>query len=123
MRERQSPVLTEVINCNNIVLLSVIVACVQGVVHTYGSLDSQMCGMIEAWRWTSADVILHVLPLHHVHGLVNVLMTPLYCGATCVMMPKYDSHKVCPQVFILKFKGYFKISSMSNEQLELNTFY
>jgi len=64
------------------------------VVHTFGSLQAQMEGMITAWKWTKKDVILHVLPLHHVHGIVNVLMTPLYCGATCVMMAEFNAKQV-----------------------------
>ena len=66
----------------------------QGVVYTYGNIDAQMQGMIKAWGWSSSDVILHVLPLHHVHGVVNVLMTALYCGATCRMLPKFDAKEV-----------------------------
>lgn len=66
----------------------------KGVVHTFGSLDSQMQGMIEMWEWNRADVILHVLPLHHVHGIVNALMTPLFCGASCIMLPHFDAHQV-----------------------------
>ena len=61
---------------------------------TYGNIDAQMKGMIEAWGWTSSDVILHVLPLHHVHGVVNVLMTSLYTGATCKMMANFDAKQV-----------------------------
>ncbi|CAF1528764.1 unnamed protein product [Adineta ricciae] len=37
--------------------------------------------------------ILHVLPLHHVHGLINALLTPLYIGATIVMLPNFDASK------------------------------
>ena len=61
---------------------------------TYGNIDAQMQGMIQAWGWSSSDVILHVLPLHHVHGIVNVLMTALFCGATCKMLPKFDPREV-----------------------------
>ena len=68
--------------------------CFQGVVHTHGSLQSQMEGMVSQWKWTAQDVILHVLPLHHIHGIVNILMTSLYCGATCVMLPHFDPRKV-----------------------------
>lgn len=39
--------------------------------------------MHTAWSWTSNDAILHTLPLNHVHGIVNVLLTSLYSGATC----------------------------------------
>lgn len=64
-------------------------------VHTHGSLQASMDDMVEVWQWSANDVILHILPLHHYHGIVNVLMTPLYCGATCVMMPQFDADQVC----------------------------
>ncbi|KAK3579619.1 hypothetical protein CHS0354_012795 [Potamilus streckersoni] len=63
----------------------------KGVLMTHGNLSAQISMMVEAWGWSKSDVILHVLPLHHVHGIVNALMTSLYCGATCVMLPKFDS--------------------------------
>ncbi|XP_013380297.1 acyl-CoA synthetase family member 3, mitochondrial [Lingula anatina] len=66
----------------------------KGVVHTFGSLHSQMKDMIRAWEWTENDCVLHVLPLHHVHGIVNVLMTPLFCGATCYMLPEFNARNV-----------------------------
>ena len=71
----------------------------QGVLHTFGSLQAQMVGMITAWGWNANDCVLHVLPLHHIHGIVNVLMTPLFCGALCVMMPHFDSREV-PIIFL-----------------------
>jgi malonyl-CoA/methylmalonyl-CoA synthetase len=37
--------------------------------------------MVEAWRWSPDDRILQVLPLHHVHGIVNVTLCPLWVGA------------------------------------------
>ncbi|GAB1598032.1 acyl-CoA synthetase family member 3, mitochondrial-like [Argonauta hians] len=66
----------------------------KGVVLTHGNLTAQIEGMIYCWGWTKNDVILHVLPLHHVHGIVNVLMTPFHCGATCVMLTKFDPQMV-----------------------------
>ncbi len=38
----------------------------------------------------SQDCILHVLPLHHTHGIVNCLLVPLHVGASIVMLPKFD---------------------------------
>jgi len=67
----------------------------QGVVHTYGSLQAQIFGMIDRWAWSPNDVLLHVLPLHHVHGNINALMTPMTCGACCVMLPQFDPAQVC----------------------------
>lgn len=42
-----------------------------------------MKGLVHKWAWTKDDVILHVLPLHHIHGVVNKLLCPLWVGATC----------------------------------------
>lgn len=37
--------------------------------------------MVECWNWTKNDAILHTLPLHHVHGVINALITPMSVGA------------------------------------------
>ena len=52
----------------------------KGVVHTHASLAAQIQGMVEAWGWVPDDRILQVLPLHHVHGIVNVTLCPLWVG-------------------------------------------
>lgn len=53
-----------------------------------------MTGLVHTWAWTKNDVILHVLPLHHVHGVVNKLLCPLWVGATCVMLPEFNAQQV-----------------------------
>lgn len=63
----------------------------KGVVLTHKNLQSQMSCMHRAWGWTSGDTILHCLPLHHVHGIVNALMCPLYVGARVVMLPEFSA--------------------------------
>jgi malonyl-CoA/methylmalonyl-CoA synthetase len=40
------------------------------------------------------DCLLHVLPLHHVHGIVNCLLTPLAVGGRVKMLPEFDAKKV-----------------------------
>jgi len=62
----------------------------KGVVITHGNLDAQTASLIEAWGWTSADRTLLVLPLHHVHGLVNVVLTATRIGATLEMPSRFD---------------------------------
>ncbi|CAE7486796.1 ACSF3 [Symbiodinium natans] len=53
----------------------------KGVVHTFNSLTAQMRSLSEAWKWSSKDRTLHVLPLHHIHGVQNILNTALFNGA------------------------------------------
>lgn len=53
----------------------------------YRSLTAQMDALSTAWRWRSSDTILHTLPLHHIHGLVNALMCAHYNGALVEFAP------------------------------------
>jgi malonyl-CoA/methylmalonyl-CoA synthetase len=63
----------------------------KGVVHTHRSLAAQCSAMVEAWDWTAADRIVCVLPLHHVHGLVNVTFTSLSVGAVLETPGQFDA--------------------------------
>jgi malonyl-CoA/methylmalonyl-CoA synthetase len=53
----------------------------KGVVHTHASLSAQVDILFRAWEWNDQDELLHVLPLHHVHGLVNGVLGALRAGA------------------------------------------
>ena len=66
----------------------------KGAVITHQNITSQIKTLIEAWGWTADDHILHVLPLHHTHGIVNALLCALWSGATCEMLPKFEAEKV-----------------------------
>lgn len=54
----------------------------KGVVSTHSSLAAQASSLITAWEMTAADHLLHILPLHHVHGIVNATLAPLMSGGT-----------------------------------------
>lgn len=45
-----------------------------------------MESLSQAWQWQSSDRILNVLPLHHIHGLVNALLCPHHNGAAVEFM-------------------------------------
>lgn len=66
----------------------------KGVVHTHASLAAQVQSLRTAWAWTPQDRIPLVLPLHHVHGVVNVLCCALASGATCEMQGGLDPVRV-----------------------------
>src|SRR2546421_12251538 len=63
----------------------------KGVVSTHAILCAQVTSLVAAWDWRPDDRILLVLPLHHVHGIVNVLSCALWSGARCDMLPKFDA--------------------------------
>ncbi len=62
----------------------------KGAVHTHGSLQAQAESLCEAWEWGSNDRIPLLLPLHHVHGLVNVVFCALWSGARVDAPPRLD---------------------------------
>ena len=66
----------------------------KGVVTTHGSIAAQIVSLVEAWEWTSRDTALLALPLHHVHGIINMLGCSLATGATCQILPQFDAESV-----------------------------
>lgn len=46
-------------------------------------LEFQLSTLTREWGWAATDRVLNVLPLHHIHGVVNVLLSALYAGARC----------------------------------------
>jgi len=59
----------------------------KGVVSTHRGIFHQVTDLVDSWQWKCDDVALHVLPLHHVHGVINILSCAAYCGARLDFQP------------------------------------
>ena len=70
----------------------------KGVVITHDHIQAQVTSLITAWEWTSDDRILNILPLHHIHGIINVLTCALWVGAECHIFSKFDAETVWNQI-------------------------
>ena len=70
----------------------------KGVVITHINQVAQVQSLVQAWEWSSADRIPLFLPLHHIHGLVNVLACALWSGATVEMLGEFDADRVLERV-------------------------
>ncbi|KAK3065178.1 hypothetical protein LTR53_018271, partial [Teratosphaeriaceae sp. CCFEE 6253] len=57
-------------------------------------LVAQAESLLDAWRYAPRDHLLHVLPLHHIHGTVNALLTPLLAGSTVEFLFPFNVDKV-----------------------------
>ena len=66
----------------------------KGAVSTHQIIGAQIASLVEAWRWTPSDHLLLVLPLHHVHGIINGLGSALAVRATCEIAPAFDAEHV-----------------------------
>lgn len=72
----------------------------KGAMITHGNLTSNTEALCETWRITGDDVLLHALPIFHVHGLFVALNTTLSQGAKILWQPKFDldqAMKLLPQ--------------------------
>lgn len=56
----------------------------KGVVLSRRAIAAGLDALAEAWAWTAADVLVHGLPLFHVHGLILGLLGPLRIGSPLV---------------------------------------
>src|SRR5258708_150680 len=65
----------------------------KGVEITHGNLTSNLEALRTAWGWRAEDVLLHVLPIFHVHGLFVALHGALHAGARTILMREFDAHK------------------------------
>jgi malonyl-CoA/methylmalonyl-CoA synthetase len=66
----------------------------KGVVTTHANVTAQIASLVSAWDWTAADRTMLALPLHHVHGLINVLGSAFWAGAVVDILPRFDADAV-----------------------------
>jgi len=61
----------------------------KGAMITHENLVVNMDALHEAWRWRESDVLLHTLPLFHIHGLLVALHGALNAGSRTTMLPHF----------------------------------
>lgn len=70
----------------------------KGVVTTHKAIARQVTTLIDAWAWSEDDVIPLFLPLHHVHGIINVLSCALWAGAEIHLFPRFELPRITETV-------------------------
>ena len=62
----------------------------KGAMVTHGNLVSNACALVDWWGFTTRDVLLHALPIFHVHGLFVANHCALLSGARMIWHRKFD---------------------------------
>lgn len=70
----------------------------KGVVSTHKNIRSQIATLVEAWQWKKEDHIPLFLPLHHIHGIINSLLSPLYQGAKVTMLGSFNFSRLSKEM-------------------------
>jgi malonyl-CoA/methylmalonyl-CoA synthetase len=66
----------------------------KGAMLSHDNLASNALTLVEYWRFTSADVLLHALPIFHTHGLFVATNVVLCAGASMIFLPKFDADQI-----------------------------
>ena len=62
----------------------------KGAMLTHGNMASNALTLREYWGWRSSDVLLHMLPIFHIHGLFVASHGALLAGARMIWLPRLD---------------------------------
>ncbi|WP_163647686.1 malonyl-CoA synthase [Modicisalibacter sp. 'Wilcox'] len=62
----------------------------KGAMLTHRNLGSNAASLVEAWRFTEADRLIHALPIFHTHGLFVACNVCLMAGASLLFLPRFD---------------------------------
>jgi len=68
----------------------------KGAMITHRNLATNGMALVEAWGFTRGDVLLHALPVYHVHGLFVATHCALLSGSRMLWLPKFDAKEVIP---------------------------
>jgi malonyl-CoA/methylmalonyl-CoA synthetase len=66
----------------------------KGAMITHRNLASNALALVESWAFTRRDVLLHALPVYHVHGLFVATHCVVLAGARMLWLPKFDAKEV-----------------------------
>lgn len=66
----------------------------KGVLIPISTLTAQSQSLNKAWEYNPQDRLLHLLPLHHIHGTVNAILTPLFAGSSIEFMFPFNANHV-----------------------------
>jgi malonyl-CoA/methylmalonyl-CoA synthetase len=70
----------------------------KGVVSTHTNIQAQIEALVTAWGWRTNDRIPLFLPLHHIHGIVNVLSCALWSGAAVEAFESFGMERILDRV-------------------------
>ncbi|WP_438276687.1 malonate--CoA ligase [Nitrobacter sp.] len=62
----------------------------KGAMLTHDNLASNASSLVDCWRFTDQDVLIHALPIYHTHGLFVASNVTLLARASMIFLPKFD---------------------------------
>jgi malonyl-CoA/methylmalonyl-CoA synthetase len=66
----------------------------KGAMLTHDNLASNSLSLVDYWRFTKDDVLIHALPIYHTHGLFVASNVTLFARAAMIFLPKFDPEMI-----------------------------
>ncbi|WP_273728767.1 malonyl-CoA synthase [Brucella gallinifaecis] len=66
----------------------------KGAMLTHDNLVSNAKSLVETWRFTAEDCLIHALPIYHTHGLFVATNVTLFSGASMIFLAKFDRDQI-----------------------------
>ena len=92
----------------------------KGAMLSHDNLASNALSLVDYWRFSKDDVLLHALPIFHTHGLFVATNTILFAGASMILLPKFDPDAVfrhLPQATAMMGVPTFYVRLLQDERL------
>ncbi len=70
----------------------------KGAMLSHDNLLSNALTLVDYWRFTADDVLLHALPIFHTHGLFVATNIILICGGSMIFLPRFDLDAMIEQL-------------------------
>jgi malonyl-CoA/methylmalonyl-CoA synthetase len=91
----------------------------KGAEITHENLKSNLDALQITWGWQVDDILLHVLPIFHVHGLFVALHGALHAGATTLLMREFDAHKTLQTLVEHRCTVFMAVPTIHNRLLDV----
>ena len=66
----------------------------KGAMLSHDNLASNSYSLVDYWRFTKDDVLIHALPIYHTHGLFVASNVTLFARASMIFLPKLDAELI-----------------------------
>jgi len=66
----------------------------KGAMLSHDNLASNTLTLVDYWRFSAEDVLIHALPVYHTHGLFVATNCVLLANARMIFMPKFSAEKI-----------------------------
>ncbi|WP_437277368.1 AMP-binding protein [Sorangium sp. So ce375] len=90
----------------------------KGALLTHRNLAVQAELLRAAWGFSDQDVLLHALPLHHLHGVAIALTTSLLAGSATRMLPRFDAQRVAAEIARRSVTAFMAVPTMYQRLFE-----